>query len=80
MTERKNLTAAQDRVLRVLHAWTSEHGYPPSVRELALQAGLASTSTVVHHLEILARKGYITRVSGQARAICVRLPGEGRAA
>jgi repressor LexA len=44
-------------------------GYPPSVREIARAVGLASTSAVHHHLQILEREGYLERGAAQSRAI-----------
>ena len=44
-------------------------GYPPSVREIAKAVGLASTSAVHHHLEILEREGYLERGEAQSRAL-----------
>lgn len=44
-------------------------GYPPSVREIALAVGLASSSTVHGHLERIERKGYIRRDPTKPRAI-----------
>lgn len=44
-------------------------GYPPSVREIAVAVGLASSSTVHGHLERLEAKGYIRRDPTKPRAI-----------
>src|SRR5947207_15222250 len=44
-------------------------GYPPSVREIALAVGLASTSAVHHHLQMLEREGYLERGAAQSRPI-----------
>ncbi|WP_152658050.1 transcriptional repressor LexA [Oceanobacillus sp. CFH 90083] len=44
-------------------------GYPPSVREIAVAVGLASSSTVHGHLERLENKGYIRRDPTKPRAI-----------
>ncbi len=46
-----------------------EKGYPPSVREIALAVGLASSSTVHGHLSRLEEKGYIRRDPTKPRAI-----------
>jgi repressor LexA len=46
-----------------------EKGYPPSVREIALAVGLASSSTVHGHLSRLEENGYIRRYPTKPRAI-----------
>jgi repressor LexA len=57
------------KILDVIAATIRARGYPPSVREIAKAVGLASTSAVHHHLQILAREGYLERSSSQSRAI-----------
>ena len=46
-----------------------EHGFPPTVREIAEMAGLASSSSAHHYLKQLEERGYIRRVEGSPRAI-----------
>jgi len=47
----------------------AEKGYPPSVREIAVAVGLASSSTVHGHLSRIENKGYIRRDPTKPRAI-----------
>jgi repressor LexA len=70
------LTARQRKVLRVIREWVSEHGYPPSVREIGDAVGLQSTSSVHHQLRALEKKGYLRRDPNRTRAVDVRLPEE----
>ena len=56
------------KILDFIAATLRARGYPPSVREIMKAVGLASTSAVHHHLEILTREGYLQRADG-ARAI-----------
>ena len=66
------------KILDVIAATIRARGYPPSVREIAKAVGLASTSAVHHHLQILEREGYLERGRApQSRAI--RLTPHGRA-
>ncbi len=61
-----------DRKVKILDhiaATLRARGYPPSVREIARAVGLASTSAVHHHLQILEREGYLERGAAQSRAI-----------
>jgi repressor LexA len=57
------------RILEFVAATLREHGYPPSVREIAEAVGLASTSAVHHHLQSLEREGYLERGASQSRAL-----------
>jgi repressor LexA len=57
------------KILDFIAATLRARGYPPSVREIARAVGLASTSAVHHHLQILEREGYLERGASQSRAI-----------
>ena len=57
------------KILDFIAATLRTRGVPPSVREIARAVGLASTSAVHHHLQILEREGYLERGAAQARAI-----------
>jgi len=69
------LTWRQRKVLQVIRDSVEQRGYSPSFREIGDAVGLASTSTVFHHLSRLEEKGYLRRVDGEPRTIEVRLPG-----
>jgi SOS-response transcriptional repressor LexA len=49
------------KILDVIAATIRARGFPPSVREIAKAVGLASTSAVHHHLQILEKEGYLER-------------------
>jgi repressor LexA len=57
------------KILDYIAATLRARGFPPSVREIAKAVGLASTSAVHHHLQILQREGYLERGESEARAI-----------
>jgi repressor LexA len=57
------------KIMDVIAASIRANGYPPSVREIAKAVGLASTSAVHHHLQILTEEGYLDRGESQSRAI-----------
>ena len=44
-------------------------GEPPSVREIAADAGLRSSQTAYHHLRRLVEEGYVAREGGRAKMI-----------
>jgi repressor LexA len=68
-------TDRQARILEVIHAFTAEHGYPPSVREIGERVGLSSSSTVQSHLKALEKRGLIHRDPTKPRALST--PGSG---
>jgi repressor LexA len=68
------LTARQRRILEVIRDDLVDRGYPPTVREIADRAGLASSSSAAHQLKVLQAKGFIFRDPHRPRALEVRLP------
>lgn len=69
VTSVPELTDRQQAVLDVVRAYASEHGYPPTVREIGAALGLASSSTVHSHLAALERAGIIERDPSKPRAL-----------
>jgi repressor LexA len=68
-TMEKPATERQRRILEVIRAFTAEHGYPPSVREIGELVGLSSSSTIHAHLKALERRGLISRDPTKPRAM-----------
>ena len=68
-----NLTRKQQQIYDFILAFTNEHGYPPSVREIGAAVGLKSPSTVHFHMKGLEEAGAIVKAEGKTRAIS--LPG-----
>ncbi|GAA0611808.1 transcriptional repressor LexA [Virgibacillus siamensis] len=63
------LSKRQQAILDYIKEQVKEKGYPPSVREIAVAVGLASSSTVHGHLARLESKGFIRRDPTKPRAI-----------
>ncbi len=63
------LSKRQTAIYDFICAYTNEHGYPPSVREIGKAVGLASPSTVHMHLKVLQERGLIKRDSKKPRTI-----------
>ena len=59
----------RQRIVDFIARTVEEHGYPPSVREIADAVGLASTSAVHHHLIALERDGLLERGGKHSRAL-----------
>jgi len=76
MIEEPNLSVRQQRILDVIRDFDSRFGYPPSIRQIGEATGISSTSVVSYNLDILTRKGYITRDREVSRGL--RLVGESR--
>ena len=63
------LTERQRDILQMINEHVTEHGYPPSVREIGDAVGLKSTSSVHAHLETLEDRGYLRRDPSKPRAM-----------
>jgi len=63
------LTARQQEIWNYLVEYVDGHGYPPTVREIGEQVGLASPSTVHAHLANLERAGLLRRDPTKPRAL-----------
>jgi repressor LexA len=66
------LTARQRHIMTVIRDWVDEHGYPPTMREIGAAVGLASPSTVAHHMAILEKNGFLRRDARGSRAVDIR--------
>lgn len=76
----QELSERQRRIVRYI-VERQQEGWTPSVREISEAVGLRSTAAAQKQLAALEQKGYIRRLSGQARSIQVLKPlsagGEG---
>jgi repressor LexA len=63
------LTERQQQIWNYLVAYVDGHGYPPTVREIGEEVGLASPSTVHAHLANLERAGLLRRDPTKPRAL-----------
>ena len=72
------ITPKQQQIYDYILAFTGDHGYPPSVREIAGAVNLKSPSTVHFHLKGLREAGLITQAEGKTRAISINNGAMGR--
>src|ERR1041385_9139136 len=63
------LTDRQQQIWNYLVEYVNRHGYPPTVREIGEEVGLASPSTVHAHLANLERAGLLRRDPTKPRAL-----------
>ncbi|HEX5980822.1 MAG TPA: transcriptional repressor LexA [Thermoleophilaceae bacterium] len=64
-----NLTKRQQEIFDFVRKYVSEHGYPPTVRDIGKAIGLTSSSTVHAHLANLEKLGVLRRDPTKPRAI-----------
>lgn len=66
-----DLTLRQLEVAGAIQSFTDHHGYPPTLREIGELVGLASPSSVLHHVRLLEHGGVVVRERGRARTVAV---------
>lgn len=56
-------------MLDFIQRYTNQHGFAPSVREIARAVGIKSTRAVQYHIDILVRDGLLERQDRRARTL-----------
>jgi repressor LexA len=64
-----NLTKRQQEIFDFVKRYVSDHGYPPTVRDIGKAIGLTSSSTVHAHLANLEKLGVLKRDPTKPRAL-----------
>ena len=64
-----NLTKRQQEIFEFVKRYVSDHGYPPTVRDIGKAIGLTSSSTVHAHLANLEKLGVLKRDPTKPRAL-----------
>jgi SOS-response transcriptional repressor LexA len=67
------MTDNQSTILQAIQAFIDVQGFSPTIREIALMAGLPQSSAYVA-IKQLERQGHITRQPGKARSIAIAKP------
>lgn len=70
------LTKRQEDTLQFVKEYMISHGYPPTVREIALALNVSSPATIQAHLDGLTDKGYIKKGSNKNRTIELMVENE----
>ncbi len=65
----EDLTYKQKEILECVKKFISDHGYPPTVREICKLQNIVSPATIQNHLNKLEEKKYIKRDPKRNRAI-----------
>lgn len=66
---REGLSPRHKKILKFVETFLSEHGYPPSIREIGDNTQISSTSVVNYYLNQLEEMHYIERESNVSRGI-----------
>jgi repressor LexA len=65
-----NLTPKQLRILQLIRDWRHQHGYSPTMQEIADRLGVSKV-TVFEHVESLITKGALIRNPNKARSLSI---------
>ena len=66
-----SITKRQKEILEFIRDFLASKGYSPTLEEIAERFGISSLNAVYKHLKSLEQRGYIRRLSNQARSIHV---------
>lgn len=69
------LTKKEQQVYEYIHEAICRDGYSPSIRDIQINVGIKSTSTVHAYLAKLEEKGYIHKENGKSRSLRVDSAG-----
>lgn len=67
------LPKTKQKVLQYLKDYISQHGYAPTLTEIAKHMGVNALSTVHEHLQFLEERGFIERADGEERGISLSI-------
>lgn len=70
---RKKMTARQAEVFNFIKSFQEKEGWPPTRKEIAAHFGFRSLNAAEDHIKALAKKGYLTTLTGRARGIKLNL-------
>lgn len=65
------LPKTKQRVLQYLKDYVNEHGYAPTLTEIAKFLDVSALSTVHEHVQFLIDRGYIERADGEERGLSI---------
>jgi SOS-response transcriptional repressor LexA len=66
--------AKRQQILDFIGCYQSNHGSPPSYREIGAEVGLLSSSTVSSHVQKLIAAGHLRQRPGQPRSLELTTP------
>ena len=75
-TIQQPMTPRQKQILSWIARYTSENGFPPTIREGQAAFAFGSPNGFVCHVDALVRKGWLLRNEGQCRTLRVAKGGD----
>ncbi len=63
------LPKTKQRVLQYVKDYIGQHGYAPTLTEIAKHLGVSALSTVHEHVQFLEERGYLERSEGEERGL-----------
>lgn len=63
------MTKQQSKTLEIIKTYIRDHGYAPSIREIAESLGVSSPATVNEHLDALVHRGFLKKTDRAIRNI-----------
>ena len=63
------LSERQNKIVSFIRHFSAERGFPPTIREIGAAVGIASTSVVNYNLDVLEKKGLLTRQPDVSRGL-----------
>lgn len=73
--QREGVEEQEQRILECIRDFIQERGYPPTVRDIARELGISSTSVVDYHLKRLEQARWIERDPRSSRGIRLTVAG-----
>jgi len=73
---KNDLTDRQKSILDYIEQYRENTGFPPTIREIAKQFGIASTFGVKRHLDALIKKGYLSKEQNASRGLTLNKDSE----
>lgn len=70
----KKLTRRQLEILNMIAAFNSQYGRPPTRQEMADHFGWASANAAQYHVEMLEKKGVLSRTKIKSRGLKLAPP------
>ncbi len=65
------MTKRQKEIFDFIKSHINEKQYPPTIREIATELGIKSSSTVHEHLSNMRKKGYINFIDTLPRTLSI---------
>jgi len=72
-----SLTPQQKKILDLIKQQLQNHGFAPTIREMAQELGFKSPRAIAYHLEQLTKKGFIRKTTDGSRNIALSLDKKG---